>query len=111
MQCRGTSPHAESVHATEGAFATLHRGGSVIASGHPFFGGEGAIVRKDLYNVQWLEANATMMFAGRSDLAVIYWGAHTGILTPLISPGGELGRPSNSDQTEEKRGSLPVSLE
>ena len=35
--------------------------------------------------------NSTMMFAGRADHAVIYWGFHTGILTPRFYPGGELG--------------------
>ena len=69
-------PNVEALYATEGAFAAHHRNGLVTTWGHPFFGGESELVRIELHDIQWLQTNATMVFATRADLAVIYWGAH-----------------------------------
>ena len=79
------------LHATEGAFAAHHHNGGVTTWGHPYFGGVSEMVRQELHDIQWLQTNATMIFAMRTDLVVIYWGAHVGILDPSASCGRELG--------------------
>ena len=95
-RCGGEGPgqlhhNVNALHATEGAFAAHHDNGVVTTWGHPFFGGESEMVRQELHDTQWLQTNATMVFAMRADLVVIYWGAHVGILNPSASCGGELG--------------------
>ena len=83
--------NVDTLHATEGAFAAHHHNGGVTTWGHPYFGGESEMVRQELHNIQWLQTNATMIFAMRTDLVVIYWGAHVGILDPSTFCGRELG--------------------
>ena len=95
-RCGGEGPgqslhNVNTLHATEGAFAAHHHNGGVTTWGHPFFGGESEMVRQELHDIQWLQTNATMIFAMRTDLVVIYWGAHVGILDPSTSCGRELG--------------------
>ena len=95
-RCGGEGPgqslhNVNTLHATEGAFAAHHHNGGVTTWGHPYFGGESEMVRQELHDIQWLQTNATMIFAIKTDLVVIYWGAHVGILDPSASCGRELG--------------------
>ena len=50
---------------------------------------------KKMFAIQWITANSTIFFAGRADHVIVYWGFHTGILTPCIDPTGELGHPND----------------
>ena len=86
-------PNVEIIRATDGAFAALRKEGSVSVWGNPNLGGDITLVQSELYAVQWLTASSTIMFAGRADHAIVYWGFHTGILTPCCYPAGELGHP------------------
>ena len=95
------TPNVVIVRATEGAFAALRQDGFVTVWGNPRLGGDITPVRAELYAVQWLVTHSTMIFAGRADHAVFYWGTHTRILTPCFYPGGELGHPK--DFTEPRR--------
>ena len=36
-----------------------------------------------------------MFIAGRADHVIVYWGNHTGILTPCFDPAGELKCPED----------------
>ena len=82
--------NVNTLHATEGAFAAHHHNGGVTTWGHPYFGGESEMVRHKLHDIQWLQTNATMIFAMRTDLVVIYWEAHVGILDSSASCGREV---------------------
>ena len=86
-------PNVELVRATSGAFAALHKNGTVTTWGNPEVGGNIALVQNELIAIQWIAANSTIFFAGRADHAIVYWGFHTGILTPCCYPAGELGHP------------------
>ena len=105
-RCGGKGPdhlphNVDALRATEGAFAAHHENGVVTTWGRPFFGGESEMVREELHDIQWLQTNATMVFAMRTDLAVIYWGAHVGIVTPSSSHGGEPGLENVMMQTNQ----------
>ena len=63
-----------------GFYASAGLVAHVTAWSHPYFGEESEMVRHELYDIQWLPTNATMFFAIRTDLVVVYWGAHVGIL-------------------------------
>ena len=94
-RCGGDGPgqalhSVNTLHATEGAFAAHHHNGGVTTWGHPYFGGESEMVRHELHDIQWVQTNATMFFAMRTDLVVVYWGAHVGILDPSASCKKEL---------------------
>ena len=96
-------PNVEQIRATDGAFAALHKGGTVTTWGNPNLGGSIKLVQKEVFAIQWLTANSTMFFAGRTDHVVVYWGCRTGILTPCFDPAGELGCPEDDANPYPKK--------
>ena len=90
---------------TSGLFAALTKKGEVRSwgvsrlCGHPHsrippmwnrFGPRMVLLLPCTKGVLWLTANSTMFIAGRANHVVVYWGFHTGILTPCFDPAGEL---------------------
>ena len=96
-------PNVEQIRATDGAFAALHQGGTVTTWGNPNLGGSIKLVQKEVFAIQWLTANSTMFIVGRADHVIVYWGNHTGILTPCFDPAGELKCPEDDANPYPKK--------
>ena len=101
--CLEIPPNVETTRATSGAFAALHKDGTVTTRGDPAAGGNTPPAHNEPTATQWIAANSTMFFAGRADHAIVYWGFHTGILYLCCYSAGELGHPKDYIRPDSRR--------
>ena len=81
-------PNVEIIRATDGAFAALHKEGSVSVWGNPIWEETPRFICSTMAHGQ---LNNHVCREGRPCNSVL--GFHTGILTPCCYPAGELGHP------------------